>query len=198
MPARIGCVVEGHGEVKAVPIVVRRLARDLGFRDVEVPHPLRKPRAQLLRPDELENAVDLMARRVRPGGGILVLLDADDDCPKELAPRLGERVRRRCADVPTAVVLAKREYEAWLIAGIEPLAARKHASRGARAAADPEGVRGAKEFLRKALGKYSPGVDQARLTSLFKMQAARERSPSFDKFWREMQRLLAAVGSRGG
>ena len=37
---------------------------------------------------------------------------------------------------------------------------------------------------------YRPTADQAALTALFDMVAARERSPSFDKMWRAMIALL--------
>ena len=55
-------------------------------------------------------------------GGVLVLLDADDDCPAALGPALLERARAARSDVPISVVLANREFEAWFIAAAESLA----------------------------------------------------------------------------
>jgi len=44
--------------------------------------------------------------------GILILFDADDDCPAELAPTLEEWAREAAGEIPCAVVMANREYEA--------------------------------------------------------------------------------------
>jgi len=42
MRARIGCIVEGHGETESVPILVRRIAHQFDFSfHVDIPHPIR-------------------------------------------------------------------------------------------------------------------------------------------------------------
>jgi hypothetical protein len=53
-------------------------------------------------------------------------------------------------------------------------------------------LRAAKEWLgAKRVGRpYKETSDQAAFTAVFDMKAAREKSPSFDKFWREAERLL--------
>jgi hypothetical protein len=57
---------------------------------------------------------------------------------------------------------------------------------------DPEGIRGAKEWLsaRMAGHPYKATTDQAALATVFDMKTARRSSPSFDKFWREVERLM--------
>jgi hypothetical protein len=55
----------------------------------------------------------LVARDTGPGAPILVVADADDDCPATLGPTLLGRARR--TDRAVAVVLAKRELESWFI-----------------------------------------------------------------------------------
>lgn len=42
---------------------------------------------------------------------LLLLLDAESDCPAELAPRLLTAVRQTRSDADIACVLAKRELE---------------------------------------------------------------------------------------
>jgi hypothetical protein len=81
---------------------------------------------------------------VGPSGGILVLLDADDDCPAELAPALLNRARSARPDRRVSVVLAKREFEAWFLASAQSLAGRFSSPADMEAPDDPEGVRGAK------------------------------------------------------
>jgi hypothetical protein len=61
------------------------------------------------------------------------------------------------------------------------------------APADPEKIRGAKEWLtqhRTGGRPYKPTVDQAPLASAFDIARARSGSPSFDKFCRDVQSLL--------
>jgi hypothetical protein len=87
-------IVEGHGEVSAVPILVRRIlahyAPDV-YAHVEAP--IRASRTGLVQPGELERLVEFAARRTRVTDGILILLDADDDCPREMAEALLARAK---------------------------------------------------------------------------------------------------------
>ncbi len=189
----IACVTEGHGEVKALPKLLHRIALDHEVWSLDVLEPWRRNRGSLVAPGGLEKAVQAMALRVgSTAGGVLVLIDADDDCPAELGPALLGRARQARSDIPVSVVLANREFEAWFLAAAPSLAG--HCGLGeAEAPADPEQIRGAKEWLtdrRTDGGKYSPTVDQAALASRFDMKMARVGSPSFDKFCREVEVLL--------
>lgn len=192
-------IVEGQGEVQAVPVLLRRIASEICQRhDIEVLHPHRVPRGRMLArssPD-LERAVELGARKVAQsagGGAIIVLLDADDDCPAEIGQQLLARIER--ADVQTSVVLAKREYEAWLLAGARSLTRHRSVSDAAVAPADPEGVRGAKAYLKRNVlardAHYRETIDQPALTAVLDLAEARA-APSFDKLCRDLCSLLAA------
>lgn len=194
---RLACLVEGHGEVEAVPVVLRRLAASWQAA-LEVDKPLRFPKQRLLgRQGELERAVQLAALRAGPGGAILILLDADDDCPAIRAPELAERAQLS-SRLPIGVVLAKREFEAWFLAAADSLSGYRGLPHGLTPPEDPETIRGAKEWLdhRMRPHGYAPAIDQAALASRFDMALARQRSPSFDKFCREVERLVRA-GSSG-
>jgi hypothetical protein len=62
---------------------------------------------------------------------------------------------------------------------------------------NPEGVRDAKGWLtrhREDGPPYKPTVDQADLASAFDIKQARALSPSFDKFCREVARLISRSG----
>lgn len=195
MPAdrvTIACVIEGHGERTALRRLIHRLARDHAVWNLDTPEPFRRNRSNLVASGGIENAVQATAHRVGPSGGVLVLIDADDDCPAELGPDLLRRARQARPDIPVSVVLANREFEAWFLAAAPSLAG--HCGLGELAApANPEQIRGAKEWLtaKRADGaKYSPTVDQAELASCFDLKLARAGSPSFDKFCREVELLL--------
>ncbi len=66
--------------------------------------------------NEVERAVEFAARRMEPPRAILILIDADDDCPAQVGPELLHRATVARSDVPLGVVLAKREFEAWFLA----------------------------------------------------------------------------------
>src|SRR5262249_13748344 len=113
----IACIVEGDGEVEALPILIRRIAERMDpSLAIHVRRPSRFPRSQLVRAGGVERAVELAARQVGRQGGVLVLIDSDDDCPAELGPQLLDRARKARSDLPIGVVLAKREFEGWFLA----------------------------------------------------------------------------------
>jgi hypothetical protein len=70
-----------------VPLLLRRLRDVAQAWGLEVGRPHRKRRTHLVRKDSLQIAVQFAALR-EDCGGILVLFDADDDSPRELAPTL--------------------------------------------------------------------------------------------------------------
>lgn len=97
-------------------------------------------------------------------------------------------------DRRVSVVLANREFEAWFLASVPSLSGRFGFPADMKAPDDPEAVRDAKGWLtshRPGGHPYKETVDQAALTSAFDISQARERSPSFDKFCRELQELLS-------
>jgi hypothetical protein len=198
MLVHLGCVVEGEGEVQAVPILVRRIAErlDPGLA-VQIPRPVLSKRSQLAEAlGELESRIQMAVAKLHGRGGVLVLLDSEDDDPAKLGPSLLERARRARADIPIAVVLAVREYEGWFLAAAESLGGKCGLPADLKAPSDPESYRGAKEWLRKRMPrerKYSEPGDQPVLTATFDLDLARQRSPSFDTCFREVTRLLTQL-----
>ena len=70
MPTIIA-IVEGDGEVQAVPILIRRIANAAApglFPDV--PKPIRVRRDRILKPGEIERYVELAANQADRNGGI--------------------------------------------------------------------------------------------------------------------------------
>jgi hypothetical protein len=59
---------------------------------------------------------------------------------------------------------------------------------------DPEAIQGAKEWLSHKMpgAPYKPTSDQAAFASVFDTKAARSKAPSFDKLWRETERMIRA------
>jgi len=189
-------IVEGHSEVQSVPVLLRRLFAEMGRYELLVARPLRVGRYKIVRPGELERAIALARRRPKGCDAILLLLDADDDCPKELAPDLLERARQAGAGLLVAVVLAKSEFESWFLGSLESLRGVRGLTEAAVSPARPEDIRGAKEYLRRQMGPgytYVETDDQLALASRFDLQLARRRCPSFDKFVRDIEMILAEM-----
>ena len=116
-------IVEGQGDVAAVPLLLRRLRVEAQAWGLEVGRPHKRRRTQLVKKDTLQIVVRVAALR-ESCAGILILFDADDDCPAELAPTLEQWACEAAGEIPCAVVMANREYEAWFLAGIEALRGR--------------------------------------------------------------------------
>lgn len=68
---RVVAIVEGDGEVEAVPVLIRRIASEIAPFDVTtVLRPIRVPRQRIVKPGELERYSRLAAH-----------LGGDDGCP---------------------------------------------------------------------------------------------------------------------
>ncbi|MBS2011487.1 MAG: DUF4276 family protein [Deltaproteobacteria bacterium] len=188
----LGLVVEGHGEVEAVPILVRRIAAWAGFEEpIVIPAPLRVHRSSIVKEGELERAVELTARKVGEGGPILIVLDADDDASCELAPALLERAKRARSDRGIGVVIAVHEFEAWFLAAAESLRGARSLPSDLTAPVEPEGIKSPKAWLdARMVDGYSETLEQPKLAARFDIDTART-AYSFDKLVREVCRLLA-------
>lgn len=189
-------IVEGDGEDAAVRSLVRRIVADIDpNKYVEVPHIFRRHRTKVVRPGQLENAIEAAARRISGRGAILVLLDSDDDCPATLGPELLARARRQRGDIPISVVLAHREYEAWFLAPAESLRGHRKIDPNVSPPRNPpESYRDAKGQVRTMMRSksYGPTVDQASLTAYVDLTMARS-ADSFDKRYRDIERLVAQL-----
>lgn len=190
-------IVEGQGEVEAIPILVRRIAREIepGLL-VQTHPPFRVPRSKLIKPGVLEHYVDVAARRAGRAGVILIVLDSDDDCPAELGPQLLSRTQPTRGGFATSVCLAHREFEAWFLAAAESLRGQRGLVEDLVGPSDPEAKRDAKGWLSAQMEEgrsYAPTLDQPALASLLDIAAARRRSRSFDRFCREVTRLLTSA-----
>ncbi len=153
-------------------------------------------RNRVVRDGELERAVGLAAAQAGADGGILVLLDADRDCPAWLAPQLLARALAARSDRNIRVVLAKMEYEAWFLAAAASLAGRAGIDEAVDPPDDPEAVRDAKGWLSARMPpgrRYRETLHQASFSNMFDLDLARA-APSFDKLWRDVGSLIGAAG----
>jgi hypothetical protein len=167
----VAAIVEGDGEVLAVPALIRRVAYTHGVYDVDVPRPFLLSRDRFLIPEQFDNAVENRARRIGDTGGILALLDADDDCALKLIERIRGSYR---GGRGFALVVAVREYESLFLVNAVP---------------DPEDIRDAKGVVRRLTGVYKETRHQQKLSATLDLELARE-CKWFRKFERELLGIL--------
>ncbi len=192
---KIACVVEGFGDVDALPILLKRIVKSIDA-DVMLDAsraPIRVPRNKIEKPQVIEDAVNAAAKQVGGVGGILLLFDADKDCPKKLALNLSKKAKETRSDLPISVVLANREYESWFLASAESLRGKHGLSDTFEAPANIEDKRGAKEWLEKYMppgSSYKETIHQPLFTREIDIELARQNSPSFNKLYRDLQVMI--------
>lgn len=204
---RVIPIVEGHGDERAVPELLRRIGHELlDGQYIDVLRPIRVQRSRFLKgpadaasgelggPD-LRRAVKLAARKLsgicepaRPEL-ILILLDANSDCPKDLAPAIERAAHVSVGHVDVSCVLPNPEYETWFVAAAESLDRYLRLAPG-EPPETPEKTGSRKAWISSRFRgvRYSETVDQVRLTATMDLSLCRRRSPSFDKLCREIER----------
>src|SRR5471032_1546694 len=201
---RVVSIVEGDGEVQALPILLRRLNGWLtpeAFATIEPP--IRVHRDKFIRRvDEFNRILLLAAKKCTDNGWILILLDADDDCPVEMAEEIRRRAREVIPHRSISVVLAHREFEAWFMAAARSLIGCRnfHWDSPDPAPANSETLRNAKGWLAERMGGqgYHETLDQPKFASAFDMEFAQMRSRSFRKLCEDWSACVAQVGRYSG
>ncbi len=191
-------VVEGYGEVRAFPELLRRIAWRLGVYDVPLLEPGRYPASQLLRREGtlwvpgpgLEKAAG--HARNEGASGMLILIDADDLCAVEASTAISPVLASTTGFEYSRLVFVVREYEAWFLASAETLVDGAVAFEG-----DPEAYRDAKGRLESHLGLefgYSETGDQPRFSARLEPDLAYARSRSYRKLVKDFKFLLTQCG----
>lgn len=199
---RVAAIVEGHGEVQALPILIRRIWTELlgcEFVDVLTP-PIRQKRHQLATDKDgaLSSAICLAANKLESSRTelqdpelILVLVDADDDLPCKLGPEMQEFATVARNDFDVSCVVANVDYETWFVAASSSLVDFWKDPDNFVPPTNPEGKNG-KGWVKKRFNgpKYSETLDQAKLTAQMNLAKCREVSTSFDKLCRELEKKM--------
>ena len=194
---KIQPIVEGHGEVSAVPVLLRRLRDEAGAFDLDVNPAIRRKRSELVTEAGVRKAVRLALLQPE-SNAILILFDSDDDCPKTLAPQIEGWAKGEASITPCAVVMAHREYESWFLATVESLRGKKGILSTAISHPNPETPRDAKGQLEQRMGpgrSYSETSDQAGLSGTFDLAVAFSRCRSFRHMVKAFGILASGTGT---
>ena len=183
-------IVEGQGEVGSIPVLMRRLIAEWSKYELTIARPVRVKRYQVVKEGELERRVQLAM--TRPScQAVIIILDADDDCPKDLGVVLLQRAKQVARNIPVSVVLPKSELESWFISSIESLQGIRGIMTSVSSPSNPESVRDAKRFLTEVMGghHYSEVDDQPAFAAQFDLTQAHTHCRSFRKFYSDFYRI---------
>jgi hypothetical protein len=167
----------------ALPPLVRRVCHEkLSRFDVDIYEPpFRIKRGRFAEKfDDFDNALLFLASACDV---ILVVLDADDDCPVDLAAGLRVRGKNAIGHKQVEVVVAQKEFECWLLAAVDSLRGFRGVAEDAECPANVEDIRGAKGRLESMMksGVYSETVDQVKFACQIDLDTASRNARSFRK-----------------
>lgn len=211
---RLVLLVEGHGDVVALPELTRKALTSLQAWDALFldPDPIRVGDLRALAKDDCDKWKRALGIAQNRGnlGACLLLLDGDlksfagrPFCPVTAAREMARAAREAGAGetFSAAVVFARCEFESWLIAGYPMLVGQTFADGrkikpGCDVPPDPEAApRDAKGWWNKAIeGGYLPTRDQCELARLVNLDDVRSRGlRSFRRFESAVASLAHAV-----
>jgi hypothetical protein len=187
-------IVEGDGDLRAVPELLRRILVDHGRFDVQILAPHK--RGDL--PKVVANFDRFFEVALLEGAPILWVLDFDcdycDDVSREESNLKNKAAKIRAAH-PFEVCFLVKEFEALFLCDEDTT--RKVFPAIPETVVFPqdfENVRGAKEWLCSALPKglsYKPTTHQQKLTSQLNLETLRARSPSFVRLESALVKLIS-------
>jgi hypothetical protein len=199
-------VVEGDGDRVAVPNLLARLGTDLGY---GAPHWAPPLKINVRSETDAQRAAGLVRPR-QDAGGLLILRDDEDGCPRDNAPEIARWLKALALPFPAACVLFYREYETLFLPCLDTFAGRPLTTGAierpgldadARFDGDPEQPRDAKRVLTSAMppGRaYKETTDQLSFTRMLDFARLRESGLAcFATLERALHFLLGGKGSAG-
>ena len=192
-------IVEGHGEVGAAPGLIRRVLWErLRRYDISPVRPIRANG----KPDLVNNIEKFLEyAAVGRADAILVLVDAENECPVEQARIIADKASKLNLRVPVAVVYAKSEYETWFISSLsedtgEGIRTKLNIDPSVNAPENIEDITAAKGWLERHMPQdkgYKETLDQERLTHHIDMDLTHRRSRSFRRMCHAVEELVKAI-----
>lgn len=193
---RVLPIVEGYGEDKAVPLLLRRIVESQGIYDVDILQARRHGEY----PTVTRNFDNLFLAAILVKAPILWVMDFDSKdyaCPVKEARQLLARAAMLRPGWPLEIAFLAKEYETLFL--IDEAATRKvfpDIPAKTLFPPNPEQIRGTKEWLSKARpspgSAYKPTVDQVKITAHLDLDLLRGRSSDFAHLERSVLKLINA------
>jgi len=190
-------IVEGHGEIPAVPILIRNILAAQDIHDIQLLPAWRYGEY----PSVAKKFDNIFLAAIKENAPILWVMDfdtKDHDCPVKEAQTLLARANVLRPGWPIKIAFLVKEYETLFL--IDETATRKvfpDIPTKIPFPENPENIRGAKEWLSKA--RPSPGsayketVHQAKITAHLNLALLRARSTDFAHLERAVVELANSV-----
>lgn len=178
---RILPIVEGDGDLKAVPVLLRNLLTLHDLHEIQILHPHK--RGEL--PKVAAGFDNYFRMALKENAAILLVLDFDCEycnCPFLEAEKLYQRAQAIRNDWPFKIAFLVKEFESLFL--VESHAATNILALppGTKFPDKPETIRDAKGWLSKARPKgsaYKPTVHQDKITARLNFKQLRETSSDF-------------------
>ena len=194
-------VVEGDGDASALPGLLIRIIQEKYHRyDAIVAQGRTKVVKANGRP-KLEGNLERFlahAQNKPQCGAILVLVDADRDCPVSLARKLTKRCAQIDLNCPVQIVCANREYESWFLASLNTIRGRHGLPMNAVLSGDAEAVLNPKQWLTDHMPSgqaYKETTHQASFSRLIDLDLACRNSRSFRRLCHALEQLLSTINT---
>jgi hypothetical protein len=200
---RIGLIVEGHGDVTSLPLLLRSISFHKGIYGFSFPHPMRFGEFNaMMKREKFSNFVQYLNDDDNIDA-IIVACDADDVCPVHARQALLERISATVHGIkkPVAVLLFNREYEALLLSQIDIIAERtgllEMSEENVNKILDlSDKVRDAKGLLDSLIPdfSYKEARDQEKFTAILDMNILEERHRAGRRAANILERLNGGQG----
>ena len=192
-------VVEGDGDADALPELLVRILREKYNRyDVVV----LQGKTKVVKTNGRQTLEKKLGKFLAHAqnkpkcGGILVLVDADRDCPVTLAQQLSQRCVQFGTKCPVQIVCAHRSYETWFLASLNTLKGRHGIPNSAVLLDDPEDVLNPKQWLGDQMPSgqaYKETIHQASLSRVIDLELACRNSRSFRRLCHALEQLVSTI-----
>lgn len=192
-------IVEGDGEVLALPSLLYGILSQRQERyDVLIAQGRNRVvnargRSKLLKDFEkflghAQNKPDCDA--------VLVILDADEDCPVSLANELIERCANAGINCPVQIVCAHHEYESWFLASWDTIKVEAGLPDTVGPLEPVDDVTNPKGWIKELMPKdqsYKETSHQAPYTRAINLDLAHQNSRSFQRLCHALEQLVGAI-----
>ena len=178
---RILPIVEGDGDLKAVPLLLRNLVTLHGLHETQILPPHK--RGEL--PKVAAGFDNYFRMALKENAAILLVLDFDCEycgCPIHEAEKLYHRAQGIRSNWPFKIAFLVKEFESLFLAETQAATNVLALPPNTEFPDIPETIRDTKGWLSKALPKgssYKPTVHQAKITAHLNFEKLRETSSDF-------------------
>lgn len=195
-------VVEGDGDADALPGLLNRILLQRFKRyDIVVP----EGKSKVVKTNGRPKLISKLERFLRHAqnkpncGAILVLVDADMDCPVTLAQQLSQRCEQIGTRCPIQVVCAHRSYESWFLASLDTIRGHHSIANSAFLDCKVEEIARPKQWLTDQVPSgqaYKETTHQASFSRSIDLKVAYRNSRSFRRLCHAVEQLLDEMGAR--